>query len=875
MAVVLTVVGKYNGRDLAKAEAQLKKLQDEALKAASPLHRVGDAFERTGKKIANTGQTLSKNVTVPVLALGAAAGYAYNQVDEGLDTVAARSGETGKSLVGLQDTFKKVAGTATQDMATVGEVVGGLAGKLDLTGKPLENLSTRLLDFARVTGTDAISTSDAVAKAMNGLGINAKDSAAFLDTLLVASQKSGVAVDQLASTLAATGPTFRTIGLDTGQATAFIAAFERAGLPATKAVAGLNKAAGALAAKGVKDIPSALDGVISRIKGAGSESKATAIAVETFGARVGVQMADAIRNGTLSIEDLQAALKNSKGSLDDAKKATDGPAESIARLKNQMQLAGASIAEALIPVFDAIIPKLQALAEKFASMSPGVKTALVVTLGLAAAMGPLLTVVGNAMRVFGGLSKAIGFTKMVMAALKGETVASAAATKVAGVVTKVWTGIQAAFNLVMSANPIILVGIAIAALVAGVIIAYKKFEGFRNLVNKVGSALKTGFVAAWNLVKRVVAVVVKAIVGYFNLWKAGIKLAVDAVVGYFNFWKDMLGKVAGWVSDVVGKVVQFFKDIPGKLAELPKRMLELGKQLIEGVWEGISNMAGWLWDKVKGWGSGLLDGIKGLFGIASPSKVTAKMGEELARGLAVGMSRSVTVVQKGSQQLADAATAALDGLKEKAKAALDYAAGISQDMLSFGGITQFDTSARPVDAAGLMDVMRQRLEAVRTFGANLRKLHSLNLNKTSMAEIIAAGPTVGNAIAEALLKEGSTAIREVNTLENQLQGASADVGNLGAQSQHGMSVRNAQAISASTVTFRDGAIVVNVGAGADAATAAMVERAVRNGINSALKNVRKAGGTSSRGRSVVPTPTPWLSTPPAETPAGGIPLHMR
>jgi hypothetical protein len=68
-------------------------------------------------------------------------------------------------------------------------------------------------------------------------------------------------------------------------------------------------------------------------------------------------------------------------------------------------------------------------------------------------------------------------------------------------ITTAATAVQAAFNAVVALNPIVLIGIAVVALIAGLVIAYKKFEGFRNIVDTVGRALKTGFLFAVDAVK--------------------------------------------------------------------------------------------------------------------------------------------------------------------------------------------------------------------------------------------------------------------------------------------------------------------------------------------------------------------------------------
>ena len=76
------------------------------------------------------------------------------------------------------------------------------------------------------------------------------------------------------------------------------------------------------------------------------------------------------------------------------------------------------------------------------------------------------------------------------------------------------------------------------------------------------------------------------------------------------------------------------------LQEIGKGVFELlgaGAQLVAGLWEGISGAADWLWQQISGWLGGLWADIKAFFGIASPSKEMAWMGEMLAEGLAGGI----------------------------------------------------------------------------------------------------------------------------------------------------------------------------------------------------------------------------------------------
>ena len=126
-------------------------------------------------------------------------------------------------------------------------------------------------------------------------------------------------------------------------------------------------------------------------------------------------------------------------------------------------------------------------------------------------------------------------------------------------VTKIWTIAQAAFNSVMAMNPIMLVVVAIGALVAGLIYAYKNFEGFRNVVDRVWAAIKTaagwiwekGLKPAFEGIRGAIRVVGDAAMW---LWDKAIKPAWDAIVGAFQSTKSGAGSALTWFQDVLSTI---------------------------------------------------------------------------------------------------------------------------------------------------------------------------------------------------------------------------------------------------------------------------------------------------------------------------------
>lgn len=87
------------------------------------------------------------------------------------------------------------------------------------------------------------------------------------------------------------------------------------------------------------------------------------------------------------------------------------------------------------------------------------------------------------------------------------------------------------------------------------------------------------------------------------------------------------------------------------LGELPGKVVDIGKNIVKGVWEGISNAIGWLRDKVSGWVSGIMKDIKGFFGIHSPSRLMRdEVGKYLAEGIGVGFEDEMGAVSKRMQE---------------------------------------------------------------------------------------------------------------------------------------------------------------------------------------------------------------------------------
>jgi hypothetical protein len=126
---------------------------------------------------------------------------------------------------------------------------------------------------------------------------------------------------------------------------------------------------------------------------------------------------------------------------------------------------------------------------------------------------------------------------------------------------RVWTTVQTALDVVLDANPIGLIVAAIAALVAGVILAYQHVGWFRDAVNDVWSAIKT--FAAW--ITDHWKLIVDIILGPLGL----VLTNLDKLKSVFNDIISILGKVKQAASDAFGWLGKVGSGVGGALSHIP------------------------------------------------------------------------------------------------------------------------------------------------------------------------------------------------------------------------------------------------------------------------------------------------------------------
>lgn len=120
---------------------------------------------------------------------------------------------------------------------------------------------------------------------------------------------------------------------------------------------------------------------------------------------------------------------------------------------------------------------------------------------------------------------------------------------------------------------------------------------------------------------------------------------VSQLPGKFKEWLDnIISSVISWGTNLVKKASEAGKNmanaVVNTLKELPNKVLNIGKDVVRGLWEGITGMGSWLKDKVFDFAGDVIKGFKDGFGVHSPSWITRDLiGVNLVRGVGVGIDK--------------------------------------------------------------------------------------------------------------------------------------------------------------------------------------------------------------------------------------------
>ena len=572
---------------LNNAETELNQLQGKLDALPNSIQVVGNEMKAAGDKIKGVGDSvksfgegMTKKVTAPIVGVGAAAIAAFNEVDSGLDIIITKTGASGEALDSMQKSMEDVATSIPTSFEDAGTAVGEVNTRFGIMGEDLTELSGQFLKFAQLNGTDVNASIDKVQSSMAAFGIETKDAGMILDILNKAGQDTGVSLDTLSSTLTSNSTVLQEMGFDFNQSAGFVANLSKNGIDASAVMAGLKKALQNATKEG-KPLDQALAELQTSLTSATDSTEAMQLATELFGAKAGPQLAAALQEGRISLDESANSITGWGNSVSTTFDATLDAPDQLKTTLNELKIVGADLGgtmlEMLVPALQSLSETVKSARDAWNTLDDGQKKTIVTIGGAIAVIGPL--VVGLS-AVIGAISTIVTTVGGAITAIGGLSAAFTAAGGIAGILSTAGGVLAGVFAALVS--PIGLAIAAVAAITAAGVLLYQNWDTIKAKAAELAAEAK----AKWEEIKT-------------NITNA-VTSARQAVEEKFNAIKTKISEVATAVKTT--------------LQELPKQALQWGKDLIQNFIDGIKSK----YESVKTTIKGVANVVKDRIGFSEP-----------------------------------------------------------------------------------------------------------------------------------------------------------------------------------------------------------------------------------------------------------------
>ena len=228
------------------------------------------------------------------------------------------------------------------------------------------------------------------------------------------------------------------------------------------------------------------------------------------------------------------------------------------------------------------------------------------------------------------------------------------------------TGIKLLTSLV-SALPDIITTIvkAIPQIINGIINA---------VINSIPQIIQAGIDLLISLVKALPTIIVTIVNAIPDIISGIVNALIDNIPAIIQAGIDLLislvKNLPTIIKEIVKAVPKIIEGIVKAFGSLMYKIVEIGGNIVKGLWGGICGLASWLWDSVSGWISGIWDGICDFFGIHSPSKEMAWVGEMLVKGLAGSIDKNGDMAVRAAEGMSSDVSSVMNSLTDDMKTAL-------------------------------------------------------------------------------------------------------------------------------------------------------------------------------------------------------------
>lgn len=565
------------------------------------VNKYKDSINSVGSSMRNVGSNMSLYFTLPVVAGFGAAIKTGADFEQQMARVGAIAGSSKSDLKSLSDQAVDLGAKTSLSASEVAKGMEELAA-LGMNTNQIMKAMPGVISAAEASGSDLATTATIMASSLNSFNLKASDSSHVADVLATAANDSAADVQYMGDALKYAGTPAHALGITLEDTSAAIEVMSNSGLEGSQAGTAL-RASFIRLAKPTKASQKAMDelgvsltnskgqfvgmpNLIGQFKnslqGMTKEQKLAYVS-QIVGTEAASGFLALIDAGPNKIKKYSDSLKDSNGaSKEAADKMKDNLKGSLEQLHGAFESLGITIGKAFSPALRKLADVVTALVSKFSSLPTPVIVITTLFVGLVASIGPLLMLTGLLAHSIVGISEAMKLLNDTKGGAKFFSLFNGGIKGLLPKIGQLLTKIPLIGGLMTAlTGP---VGIAVAA-IAGIgvafVVAYKKSETFRNIVNSVIEPVINSFKKMWGVVKTIFEALKNLLSGNFlptldllskimpkeTATKLTMRLLqirqlfVDAFNSIFNFVKEIGKKLTDFWNKNGDTVIQALKNI--------------------------------------------------------------------------------------------------------------------------------------------------------------------------------------------------------------------------------------------------------------------------------------------------------------------------
>jgi len=392
------------------------------------------------------GTSMSKAITLPLALIGGASLRTAVKFEASMAKVKAMSGATAAEFNSLAASAKELGRTTVFTASDVAGLQLEFA-KLGFTAPQINKVTGATLNLAQATGSDLAQAAEVAGATLGGFGLAASETGRVTDVMAASFSSSALDINHFQESMKLVAPNAKAAGVSLEETTAMLAVLSKAGIKGSSAGTSLRRIL-----QEMQGTSGTLTERFAELNKAGLDVQGS---MDEVGRRAGTSLL-VLAEGAGEVQSLTDSYKDSEGAAQAmADVMNDTTAGAMKRMTSALEGAAIVIGDALAPALNSVAQFITNLSTGFTNLHKDLQNNILIFAGLLAILGPLLIIIPKIVAAFNAMRWAM-----------------------------------VALNAALLVNPIVLAGIAIAALGVIMVATSGDIKNSRKETDKFIDSLK-------------------------------------------------------------------------------------------------------------------------------------------------------------------------------------------------------------------------------------------------------------------------------------------------------------------------------------------------------------------------------------------------